>query len=818
MKFFKQTKETKRKISFFMALAMIISLLPVSPVVKAASSDANTKDCNVYIVNNCSTYVKVSDTLTGNAIKAGSEATTSAVIKVKPENNYKIGAVSNASVNISQSDTVLGGLTVTDKSGNVVTGVSITVKSVTAEPSNITTSCAISSSAISKISIKEAAEGNATYAAITVDGANSDVEITLSYKKAETGETTVTHEVTFKQHISNASIKAKARLDGKETALDTIANGGVLSVTSGSIIDITLTPGDKHIFKQEPTVKADGNILNKSGSGYNYSTNAITKDIEIEIEANAELEESSGEVKYQIGFDSTGLKNAKAVAEVNKTAFTGGELAAEEIVSITVTPDNGYVFTNKEQVLIEASGATTTGALEDDGSFTATVTGFTKAATIKVSGEAVKSSLETDNSNKDTNIGKAELDVDTATLESNKEQLIAAFGVASESAIREILDNGGRISVSLKVDKVDKISDADKELLKENKITDAELEKGIVLNIKLIATCYKANNEEYASADVGTLSKDVTIKMSVKGLVEAVKQGYSRKYYIIRIHNNEVKKWECPYASETDKDNILIKSNLFSTYVLTYEDKKEGTDPGNPDNPSKPSNPGGPGSYIPSSSTATPAPSATPSATPDASATPAASTEPGASAVPSASPSGTEEPGTDVKPDPTKAPGNNNGDNDKDTGNNAVKVKVGKKVTVNSSKYKVTSVSGTRAVQFTSGKKNAKNVVIPSTVKISGKNYKVTSIANNAFKNNKKLKKVTIGVNVNKIGKAAFKGCKNLKSIIIKTNKLTAKKVGANAFKGINKKATFKVPKKKVKAYKKIVKAKGAAKTVKVKK
>lgn len=127
-------------------------------------------------------------------------------------------------------------------------------------------------------------------------------------------------------------------------------------------------------------------------------------------------------------------------------------------------------------------------------------------------------------------------------------------------------------------------------------------------------------------------------------------------------------------------------------------------------------------------------------------------------------------------------------------------------------------MSGTRAVQFTSGKKNAKNVVIPATVKISGKNYKVTSIANNAFKNNKKLKKVTIGVNVNKIGKAAFKGCKNLKSIIIKTKKLTAKKVGANAFKGINKKATFKVPKKKVKAYKKIVKAKGAAKTVKVKK
>ncbi|MDE6615719.1 MAG: leucine-rich repeat domain-containing protein, partial [Lachnospiraceae bacterium] len=132
--------------------------------------------------------------------------------------------------------------------------------------------------------------------------------------------------------------------------------------------------------------------------------------------------------------------------------------------------------------------------------------------------------------------------------------------------------------------------------------------------------------------------------------------------------------------------------------------------------------------------------------------------------------------------------------------------------------YKVTAVKGTRTVQFTKGKKNAKSIVVPSTVKISGKNYKVTTIAKNAFKGNKKLTKVTIGKNVNKIGVSAFQNCSKLKSIVIKSTKLTAKKVGKNAFKGINKKATFKVPKSKVKAYKKIVKAKGAGKNVKVKK
>ncbi len=220
---------------------------------------------------------------------------------------------------------------------------------------------------------------------------------------------------------------------------------------------------------------------------------------------------------------------------------------------------------------------------------------------------------------------------------------------------------------------------------------------------------------------------------------------------------------------------------------------------------------GGGGGYVPSISAA-------PSATPGAS----ASAAPSGSAVPSgsANPSDT---GTGNTSEPTKTPGTTatqKPDNDKDdtTGGSTSSVKVGKKVTVSGSKYKVTAVKGTRTVQFTSGKKNAKSVVIPSTVKVSGKNYKVTTIAKNAFKGNKKLKKVTIGANINKIGANAFKGCGKLKSIIIKTKKLTAKKVGNNAFKGINKKATIKVPKAKVKAYKKIVKAKGAGKNVKVKK
>ena len=157
--------------------------------------------------------------------------------------------------------------------------------------------------------------------------------------------------------------------------------------------------------------------------------------------------------------------------------------------------------------------------------------------------------------------------------------------------------------------------------------------------------------------------------------------------------------------------------------------------------------------------------------------------------------------------------------------------------------YKVTSANGkTPAVQYLAPKSGTKGTVtVPLEVTIDGVTYKVTSIADNAFKGNKKLKKVvvgsnitsigknafagctsltsiTIGKNVKKIGKNAFTGCKKLKSITIKTKKLTTKTVKKGAFNGISKKVVVKVPKSKYKTYKKLLPAKGLKKAAKIRK
>ena len=141
---------------------------------------------------------------------------------------------------------------------------------------------------------------------------------------------------------------------------------------------------------------------------------------------------------------------------------------------------------------------------------------------------------------------------------------------------------------------------------------------------------------------------------------------------------------------------------------------------------------------------------------------------------------------------------------------------VGTTKTVGKAIYKVTksdAKNGTvTLLKLTS--KNEKKFTVPAAVKIDGVSFKVTEIFPNAFKNNKKLKQVTIGKNVTKIGANAFSGDKNLKKISIKSTKL--KKAGKRAFKGIHARCKIKVPKKKLSAYKRLLKGKGQKAGVKI--
>lgn len=119
--------------------------------------------------------------------------------------------------------------------------------------------------------------------------------------------------------------------------------------------------------------------------------------------------------------------------------------------------------------------------------------------------------------------------------------------------------------------------------------------------------------------------------------------------------------------------------------------------------------------------------------------------------------------------------------------------------------YKITN-SKKKTAEVSKASKSIKTAKIAATVKIKGKTYKVTSVSKNAFKNCKKLTKVTVGKNVKTISANAFYGAKKLSSVTFNTTSLT--KIGNNAFKGIKKTAKFYVPKSKLSKYKKLIKKK----------
>ncbi len=73
----------------------------------------------------------------------------------------------------------------------------------------------------------------------------------------------------------------------------------------------------------------------------------------------------------------------------------------------------------------------------------------------------------------------------------------------------------------------------------------------------------------------------------------------------------------------------------------------------------------------------------------------------------------------------------------------------------------------TRTAKLVDGTRNQnKRVIIPNTIREKGKKYKVTEVGDYAFLHNRKLKSISIGDEVTRIGKLTFSECGSLDSIV----------------------------------------------------
>lgn len=488
------------------------------------------------------------------------------------------------------------------------------------------------------------------------------------------------------------------------------------------------------------------------------------------------------------------------------------KVATDGAITVTVTPKEG-TFTGDEDITISAELGTSTGANVTtysavastgatgskpvwgerklvSGAFTWDVTGISGDVVITVTGtynpsivtgptstpkiDAVASAGAISDKMLDklvqttklTEEQKKEVKAGTATLEFKTTEKLTELDVNDKTAIEKFLEKNPTMQNLV------------------NSFVNAKYSFVFDLKINVI---FVKGNERVDLGEVTDLGDVVEITMEIPEACRNTNASKLRTYFVIRLHNGEATRIDC----ETSGNNFSFKNDKFSKFILCYKDV--------------PSTWGG-GATVPPTGTTKPGATATPSASPSASAVPSAT--PVATTVPT----DTDKPTDSATPDVNKPDtGDGSEDGNTSTSGSSSKIKKGQKYTVNGIKYEIISTDSTKTVGFANGKKNSKKITIPATVKIKGKTFKVKSIKSNAFKNSKKLTTLVIGANVKIIEKNAFKGCKNLKKITIKSKKLTAAKVAKNAFKGINKKATVKVPKNKVKAYTKIVKVKGGA-------
>lgn len=150
-------------------------------------------------------------------------------------------------------------------------------------------------------------------------------------------------------------------------------------------------------------------------------------------------------------------------------------------------------------------------------------------------------------------------------------------------------------------------------------------------------------------------------------------------------------------------------------------------------------------------------------------------------------------------------------------------------------KYKVSGRNTVSCIGIAN--KKATSIKIPDTITYGGIKYKVTKVTAGAFKNNKKIKSVTIGNNVKTLERGAFFKCSNLKKVTIGTGLVTignhvfchAKKnctitINSTKLKTVKtamnhgtKNMTVKVPKSKLRTYKKLFEKTSKTLTVKAK-
>lgn len=142
-----------------------------------------------------------------------------------------------------------------------------------------------------------------------------------------------------------------------------------------------------------------------------------------------------------------------------------------------------------------------------------------------------------------------------------------AKGIDEETSnkLLDAIKNGKTIETELTTKEVKASEISNDTKTKINKILKKEEKIAAFFDINVLL---KADNNSIGK--ITELENAVLVSVDVPNNLPELKTGYTRKYYIIRIHNGETTKLEANLVN----GKIEFKTDKFSDYVLTYTDEE----------------------------------------------------------------------------------------------------------------------------------------------------------------------------------------------------------------------------------------------------
>lgn len=126
----------------------------------------------------------------------------------------------------------------------------------------------------------------------------------------------------------------------------------------------------------------------------------------------------------------------------------------------------------------------------------------------------------------------------------------------------KLLQSTDGITFDLTIDEVN-----GDDLTEEEKVSKAVIKNGIIAGYYNIDVLVK--NGDTVLGNVTETNKELEITLELPELT-AVKEGFTREYYVIRIHDGKVTIID--NVTVNDNGTVTFKSDKFSTYALAYED------------------------------------------------------------------------------------------------------------------------------------------------------------------------------------------------------------------------------------------------------